>query len=82
MPKERSVKKLFKNIPEKVHWKGKKRWLDDTENDLKKMCVTDWRKTARGRDTWKLILKEAKVSHGPYSQCSRSKVVSNGQDGP
>jgi len=24
MPKERSVKKLFKNIPEKVHWKDKK----------------------------------------------------------
>jgi hypothetical protein len=27
-----------------------------------------WRKIARDRDSWKLILKEAKVMHGPYSQ--------------
>ena len=62
--------------------KTRKRWLDDTENDVKKMGVTGWRKTARGRDTWKLIMKEAEVSHGAYSRCSRSKVMSNGQDGP
>jgi hypothetical protein len=33
------------------------------------MVVGGWRKIARDRgDTWKLILKEAKILHGPYSQ--------------
>jgi len=41
--------------------------LDDIENVLKKMGVTGFRKTARDTDTWKLIMKEAKISHGPYS---------------
>jgi hypothetical protein len=29
------------------------------------MCVRGWRKIARDRDAWKLILKEAKVLHWP-----------------
>jgi hypothetical protein len=37
--------------------------LGDVENDMKKMCVRGWRKIARDRDAWKLILKEAKVLH-------------------
>jgi len=39
--------------------------LDDVENNLKKVGVTGWRKRARDRDAWKLILKEAKVLPGP-----------------
>jgi hypothetical protein len=39
--------------------------LGDVENDLNKMGVRGWRKIARDRDAWKLILKEAKVLHGP-----------------
>jgi uncharacterized protein VirK/YbjX len=36
------VKKVFKNIPERKRSVGKrrKRWLDDVENDLKKMGVS------------------------------------------
>jgi len=41
------------------------RLLDDVENNLKKVGVTCWRKRARDRDAWKLILKEAKVLLGP-----------------
>jgi hypothetical protein len=37
--------------------------LDEAENDLKKMGVRGWRKTATDRDAWKPILKEAKVLH-------------------
>jgi hypothetical protein len=29
------------------------------------MDVRGWRKIARGTDAWKLILKEARVTHGP-----------------
>jgi len=41
MPEERAVKKLFKNIREGIRSLGKprKRWLDDVENDLKKLGV-------------------------------------------
>jgi len=41
MPEERAVKKLFKNIREGKRFLGKlrKRWLDDVENDLKKVSV-------------------------------------------
>ena len=45
--------------------KPMKRWLDDVKNDLKKMDVRGWRKIAKGRDAWKLILKETRVLHGP-----------------
>jgi hypothetical protein len=45
--------------------KPRKRWLDDVENDLKKMLVRGWGKIAGGRDAWKLIVREAKVLHGP-----------------
>jgi hypothetical protein len=67
MPEERTVKKVFKNIPE-VKWsvgKPRKRWLDYVETDLKKMCFSGWRKIARDRDAWKFVLKEAKVLHRP-----------------
>jgi hypothetical protein len=47
--------------------KPRMRWLDD-ESDFKKTVGRGWRKIAKDRDTWKLVLKEAKVLHGPYSQ--------------
>ena len=34
----------------------------------RKMGVRGWRKIADDRDVWKLILKEARVLHGLYSQ--------------
>jgi hypothetical protein len=43
--------------------KPRKRLLDDVENDLKKMDVRGWGKTAKDRNEWKLILKEARVLH-------------------
>ena len=42
----------------------RRRWLDNVENDLKKTGVRSWRKMAKDRDVWKLILKEARVLHG------------------
>ena len=42
----------------------RRRWLDDVKNDLKKIGVGSWRKMAKDRDVWKLILKEARFLHG------------------
>jgi hypothetical protein len=41
MSEDRTVKKVFKNIPEEKRSIGKprKKWLDDVENDLKKTDV-------------------------------------------
>jgi hypothetical protein len=67
MPEERTVKKVFKNIPEgrRSVGKSRKRWLDDVENNLNKMGVRGWRKILGYRDAWKLLLKKARVLHGP-----------------
>jgi hypothetical protein len=67
MSKERNANKVFKNNREGKRSVGKprKRWSGDVENDLKKMGVRGWRKIARDRDAWKLILKEVRVLHGP-----------------
>jgi hypothetical protein len=46
---ERSVKIVFKNIPEGKRLNGKpgNRWLGDDENDLKEVGVSGWTKYLR-----------------------------------
>jgi hypothetical protein len=41
--------------------------VNDVENELKKMGVRSWRKLARDRAAWKLILKDAKVLQGSWN---------------
>ena len=62
MAEERTMKNVFKNTQERKRSVGKprKRGLDDVESNLKKMDVRGWRKIAKDRDAWKLILKEAR----------------------
>ena len=64
------MKKVFKNASEGKMFVGKprKRWLNSVENDVKKIGVRGWRKIAKDRDAWKLILRKARVLHGPQSQ--------------
>jgi hypothetical protein len=66
MSEEITLKKVFKNSPEGKNYVGKprKRWLDDARNHLKKTGIRGWKKIAKDRDAWKLILKEARVLHG------------------
>jgi hypothetical protein len=42
----------------------KLRWLDDVLQDLKTLKVTAWWKKAQDRDSWKALIKEAKVHKG------------------
>ena len=60
------VKMVFKNAAEGKTSVGKPRkgWLDEIENYVKKMGVRGWRRISYGRNTSKLILKEARVLHG------------------
>jgi hypothetical protein len=43
----------------------KMRWLDDVEEDLRKMTIGGWRGKARRRDGWKSVLREVNVLKGP-----------------
>jgi hypothetical protein len=67
-PEKGTVKKMFKNIPEGKRSVGEPRngWLDDVNNDLKKISVKGLqKKTVRDRDACKLILKKTTVLHEP-----------------
>jgi hypothetical protein len=66
MLEERNVKKLLENILEgKISVrKRRKSWLCDVENVLRKSVFRVWRKIARDRGAWKLILEETQVLHG------------------
>jgi hypothetical protein len=42
----------------------KMRWLDDVEEDLRKMRISGWRGKAQRKDEWKSVLR-VKVLQGP-----------------
>lgn len=66
MSEDRAVKKVYRGNPGGKRCKGRprKRWLEDVENDLRKMGVRRWRKRAEERQDWAVIIREAKALHG------------------
>jgi hypothetical protein len=42
----------------------RKRWIDDVEQDLRKMRVRGWRMRARDRQEWRRVIREAKLHPG------------------
>jgi hypothetical protein len=46
--------------------KGRPRmsWLEEVENDLKRMKEKGWKKKMRNREQWRLVVKEAKAHPG------------------
>jgi hypothetical protein len=67
MSEDRVIKKLYMSKPEGRRSVGrpKMRWLDDMEEDLRRMRISGWRGKARRRDEWKSVLREVKVLQGP-----------------
>jgi hypothetical protein len=67
MSEDRVIKKLYMSKPEgrRSVWQTKMRWLDNVEEDLRKMRISGWRGRARRRDEWKSVLREVKVLQGP-----------------
>jgi len=63
MGEESLVKRLHQNAPEGSRGVGRPRlrWMDDVREDLRRMCVRNWRIRAHRRDEWKMVVKEAKV---------------------
>jgi hypothetical protein len=44
----------------------RKRWLDDLEEDIRKLGVKGWRRKAEDREEWKHVVKKPR----PYMGCS------------
>jgi hypothetical protein len=63
MSEDRVIIKLYMSKPEGRRSVGrpKMRWLDDVEEDLRKMRIGGRRGKARRRDEWKSVLREVKV---------------------
>jgi hypothetical protein len=40
------------------------RWLDQVEEDLKKMKLRNWREKCKDRRSWNEIVKQAKIHQG------------------
>jgi hypothetical protein len=66
MAEDRVVKKVFKGKPggRRLRGRPRKRWLDDVEEDLRKMGVRRWRSRVENREEWDVIVSEAKALHG------------------
>jgi hypothetical protein len=67
MSEDRVIKKLYMSKPEgrRSFGRSKMRWLDDVEEDLRKMRIGGWRGKARRRDECKSVLREVKVLQEP-----------------
>ena len=63
MNETRSVKKIFEGKLEGRRGRGRSRlrWINDVEDDLRKLGVKRWRTKALNREEWASIIREAKA---------------------
>jgi hypothetical protein len=63
MDESRSVKKIFERKLEGRKGRGRPRlrWINDVEDDLRKLGVKRWRTKALDRVEWLSIIREAKA---------------------
>jgi hypothetical protein len=40
------------------------RWLEEVENDLKRMKVKEWRENMRNREQWRLVVTDPRLTQG------------------
>jgi len=66
MDTTRTVKKLTEWEPYSSRTVGRPRmrWLDQVEEDLKKMKVRNWIEKCKDRRLWNKIVKQAKIHRG------------------
>ena len=44
--------------------RSKARWKDDVQNDIRKMCIVNWRQVAQDRDGYRGATREALILLG------------------
>lgn len=58
MPKRIMNEKIYSS---KRRGRPKIKWIDNVEEDLKRMKIKGWREKAKDRQMWRLVVKEAKA---------------------
>ncbi|KAJ4429692.1 hypothetical protein ANN_21893 [Periplaneta americana] len=66
MPEGRLPKRALYGHPGGLRKRGRPRlrWLQDVEDDLRRVGCKRWRQRAQDRDEWFLLIKEAQALHG------------------
>jgi len=66
MDTTRTVKKLteWESYSSRLVGRPRLRWLDQVEEDLKKIKVRNWREKCKDRRLWNEIVKQAKTHQG------------------
>ena len=66
MEKTRTTRKITEWTPYKARPAGRHRlrWMDQAEEDLKRMKITGWRVKAEDREEWSKIVEQTKTHPG------------------
>ena len=66
MDEKRTPKRIleWKPIGRRIRERPRKRWIEDTEDDIQIMGVRRWRKMSKEREKWKRITEKAKTHSG------------------
>ncbi|KAI5637037.1 reverse transcriptase (RNA-dependent DNA polymerase) domain-containing protein [Phthorimaea operculella] len=80
---DRAVKRAYLGKPNGKRPVGRPRyrWADEAEKDLLQLQHPDWRTTAQDRDSWRLLVSEAKILFGSLSHLSKQQLSCNGSYG-
>jgi hypothetical protein len=54
----------WKPIGRRMRGRPRKRWIDDAEEDMRKMGVRGWRRIVNDRTEWKKFIEQAKTHTG------------------
>jgi hypothetical protein len=63
MTEENNVQKIrgWKPMSKRQIGRPKIRWEDDVSEDIKSMNISNWKKVAQNRDSWKKAVEQART---------------------
>jgi hypothetical protein len=63
MTEDNNVQKIkrWKPMSKRTIGRPKTRWEDDVLKDIKSMNISNWKKMAQNRDSWKKVVEKARA---------------------
>jgi hypothetical protein len=63
MAEDNNVQKIkrWNPMPKRPNGRPKTRWEDDVLEDIKSMNISNWKKVAQKRDSWKKVVEQART---------------------